>query len=382
MDVFSISFLGSSQTFVGILATLVILCISRNDNNFIYEVLKDIKSQIVEYTKKIKPTITLDSVKVTSEYKSIFLFTQNEKYRETNKDLYDECSKAIGNIDLARFELQSKITNWDNNVINFAAAIENRKEQQKGPMFAFAYSIVVFIFDELLRCQYVTYNDELLCILSLFTLYVSLYWIIKWLTFMLKDDYATTKSSDGESKSRFKLFRKFVSLKNKWQFLIHLFLTFLLLYGVVQYTYLMTETTEICFFLLSCLGPFIAIGLIHIFRKENHTDERVTMHYVYHFFYMLFLSIGISIFTKEYFSSIVKVIPFQDSQYLFWLKAIVIGFVLCVGLLCPFICTLLKYNMVYVRAYMKFIWFNIIAWQKSNKLRIQFMNLADKLPVK
>ena len=38
--------------------------------------------------------------------------------------------------------------------------------------------------------------------------------------------------------------------------------------------------------------------------------------------------------------------------------------------------------MVYVRAYMKFIWFNIIAWQKSNKLRILLLNLADKLPVK
>lgn len=80
MEVYSISFLGSSQTFVGILATLIILCIGRNDNNFIYEVLKDIKSQIVEYTKRIKPTISLDSVKESSDYKSIFLFTQNEKY--------------------------------------------------------------------------------------------------------------------------------------------------------------------------------------------------------------------------------------------------------------------------------------------------------------
>lgn len=89
MEVYSISFLGSSQTFVGILATLIILCIGRNDNNFIYEVLKDIKSQIVEYTKRIKPTISLDSVKESSDYKSIFLFTQNEKYKETYKDLYE-----------------------------------------------------------------------------------------------------------------------------------------------------------------------------------------------------------------------------------------------------------------------------------------------------
>ena len=43
----SVSLLGDSQTFVGILATLVILCIAQNANNFMFEVLKDIKEEIV-----------------------------------------------------------------------------------------------------------------------------------------------------------------------------------------------------------------------------------------------------------------------------------------------------------------------------------------------
>lgn len=43
----SILLLGASQTFVGILATLVILCIARNANNFIFEVLSDIKKEIL-----------------------------------------------------------------------------------------------------------------------------------------------------------------------------------------------------------------------------------------------------------------------------------------------------------------------------------------------
>ena len=51
MDLGSVILLGNSQTFVGIIATLVILCIARNTNNFIYEVLSDIKCEIVEYTK-------------------------------------------------------------------------------------------------------------------------------------------------------------------------------------------------------------------------------------------------------------------------------------------------------------------------------------------
>lgn len=82
----SIYLLGSSQTFVGVLATLTILCIGRNANNFMYEVLKDIKSQIVEYTKRIKPIINLDSVKEGSDYRLIFLYSKTDKAKD-NKEL-------------------------------------------------------------------------------------------------------------------------------------------------------------------------------------------------------------------------------------------------------------------------------------------------------
>ena len=50
----SVSLLGGSQTFVGILATLVILCIAQNANNFMFEVLKDIKEEIGNYSAPYK----------------------------------------------------------------------------------------------------------------------------------------------------------------------------------------------------------------------------------------------------------------------------------------------------------------------------------------
>ena len=137
----SIFLLGASQTFVGILATLVILCIARNANNFIFEVLSDIKKEIVNYTRKLKPTISLDFIKNSSDYKSIFLFTENEKRKENNKVLYEKCKTAIMQIDILKFVLQVKLTDWDKSIIDFADAIENKKEQQKGPMFAFAFCL-------------------------------------------------------------------------------------------------------------------------------------------------------------------------------------------------------------------------------------------------
>ena len=79
------------------------------------------------------------------------------------------------------------------------------------------------------------------------------------------------------------------------------------------------------------------------------------MHYVYHFLYMFLLSVGIWLFVELFIPDFIKERPFLNEKYLFWLKFFVIGFILYVVLLCPFICTFLKYNMIYLRACTKFI---------------------------
>ena len=105
------------------------------------------------------------------------------------------------------------------------------------------------------------------------------------------------------------------------------------------------------------------------------------MHYVYHFFYMFFLSLGIMFFTEYHIPDLLNAFPFQDKKYLFYLKFTMIGTILCVGLICPFICTLIKYNMVYVRACFKLVGVQIQKWKKVNSLQIEFMELAQKIKV-
>lgn len=58
-----------------------------------------------------------------------------------------------------------------------------------------------------------------------------------------------------------------------------------------------------------------------------------------------------------------------------------IGTILCVGLICPFICTLIKYNMVYVRAFFKLLGVKIQKWKKESSLQNEFMELAQKIKV-
>ena len=96
---------------------------------------------------------------------------------------------------------------------------------------------------------------------------------------------------------------------------------------------------------------------------------------------MLFLSVGIMFFTKYYMPDILNALPVQEPEYLFYLKFTMIGTILCVGLVCPFVCPLLKYNMVYIRACFKSLRVIILKWRKENDLQIELMNLAQKIKV-
>lgn len=381
MDLGSVILLGNSQTFVGIIATLVILCIARNTNNFIYEVLSDIKCEIVEYTKKLKPTVSLDSVKVSSDYKSIFLYSENEKHKKSNAKLYEKCKIAIMQIDILKFALQVKLTDWDKSIIDFADAIENKKEQQKGPMFAFAFCIVVFIFDELLRCDEIKYNQELIAVLTLFTIYAIIYWFMKWFFFMFKDDNPPIKPKVKKCKIKEYLLY-LVSVRNLYQFMIHLLVTFGLLYMYKDYLTTNVQDRKAMYtFLAICNIPYFLFGLVHMFEQRKRTDESITMHYVYHFFYMLFLSIGIMFFTRNFIPQIMNAAPVDKKEFLFCLKIGIIGLILCVGLIFPFVCTLVKYNMVYVRGLLKWLLITCRKYFEIRKLRNEFAKLANEIKV-
>ena len=199
---------------------------------------------------------------------------------------------------------------------------------------------------------------------------------------MLRDDY--TKQDVDTSKSNIvkRSLRWIVSLKNFIQFSLHLLFTFTLLYKLPEYINTKEDVRDTIFIFIGiCYAPFLLFGLVHLFAQEKHSAEKDTMHYVYHFFYMFFLSLGIMFFTEYHIPDLLNAFPFQDKKYLFYLKFTMIGTILCVGLICPFICTLIKYNMVYVRACFKLVGVQIQKWKKVNSLRIEFMELAQKIKV-
>lgn len=199
---------------------------------------------------------------------------------------------------------------------------------------------------------------------------------------MLRDDY--TKQEVDASKSNIvkRSLRWVISLGNLIQFSLHLLLTFFLLYKLPEFVNTKEDVEDtILIFIGICYAPFLLFGLVHLFAQEKHSAEKETMHYVYHFFYMFLLSLAIMFFTEYRIPDLLKAFPLQDAKYLFYLKFTMIGTILCVGLICPFICTLIKYNMVYVRAFFKLLGVKIQKWKKESSLQNEFMELAQKIKV-
>ena len=173
----TISLLGGSQTFLGIIATLTILCILHNDGNFITKMLSlvydRIKKEIGELSKKVKVAQS-DS----TEWKLLMLFLSNDKQDE----LHEEGARVMRDIN-SRIDEKSieymglEVTNkpfWDH--------VSTCSEHIMAPFYSFLYCLLVFIYDEVLRSG-IPGKDWILSSLAIFTFFSFVLWTLVWTHF-------------------------------------------------------------------------------------------------------------------------------------------------------------------------------------------------------
>lgn len=84
-QILSVELLGSSQTFLGTLTTLIILCIFANENNFIYKILDNVVGNFQEEIEKLRVNTNFENVINSSDYKLLTRVVGNEKEDEALK---------------------------------------------------------------------------------------------------------------------------------------------------------------------------------------------------------------------------------------------------------------------------------------------------------
>lgn len=168
-------FLGKSQTFVGVLATVIVMCVLAGENNFIYKILYLIKAQMADNLKNVSSEINFIKLNNNSDFKLLkVLMSGKGNLSESQKA---EGGKILNNISLWKSDFQ----------------VENAKPQMYGedreislaPLYTFLFVLVLFLYDELLRSSLIPFNDFLVSSLSFFTLFSSVYWAGKWMTYVI-----------------------------------------------------------------------------------------------------------------------------------------------------------------------------------------------------
>lgn len=372
----SIILLGNSQTFLGVISTLIILCIAKNQNNFIYCILNKIRSVFLEYISHVKPNISFKDIKEESSYKTISLFLKSKENRLEETSIYDNCTQIQANMESEVLMFQDKITDWESTYKKYAENIERKTEQENAPLFAFAFSIVVFIFDELLRCSYVDFKYEALLFLSFFSILTLVFWAVKWLMFLFLPLRPDNEKSDKSERNHLKMIFG--------QIILHNSLTAL---GLSCYDCffkpLYSDLSSFIIFNLIWLGIYIIFGLMHsIHVEKEYSEEKALMHYIYHFIYMIVFSLILVVYISFYYPQIIfQLSSFKSDVFILCLKLTIWINVLFLGFISPFALPFFRYNLIYLKAAMRSGYIYFILWKSKFSLKRKCNIIAKSIEV-
>ena len=343
MFLFSVIFLGGSQTFVGVLTTVIVMCVLAGDNNFIFKILSLIKTQMADNLKNVSSDINYNKLYDNSDFKLLKVLMDDKG--NLSEDQKAEGGKILNQINLWKSDFQ----------------IENVKPQLYGedreislaPLYSFLFVLVVFLYDEMLRSSAIQFNDFLVSSLSFFTLFSSVYWLGKWMTYVIdlfrNNGNRTYNLLSNGSFSKIMQIVHFTPFKNDWIRMGSEFVWFFFIAIVVLIMHIHGLLLAVLLTLLGVVLPFIIEGFYHLHpigKKESDSDKgyRSTLN---HFGRLLFLSLLV---TSVYFlmsSSIPTfndlLIPYDGLQ---WLKIFSVGFVIINGLVAPSVLPFHSYRLL------------------------------------
>ncbi|WP_338336545.1 hypothetical protein [Marseilla massiliensis] len=176
--------LGSSQTFLGVLVTIIILFIIEDKTNLITYILKEIGLKLKKQIEALTITTSLDdSVLQSSDYKLLKYFMNND---DSDKDLHEEGAGLLAKISTERAKFQVRYINVENKDLTLFDKIVGAKEILLAPLYTLFFTITIFIFDELFRFRNDIPNDLMFSVLSCFVVLSYAFWGMLWFKYSFK----------------------------------------------------------------------------------------------------------------------------------------------------------------------------------------------------
>lgn len=343
-------FLADSQTFLGTIATLTILCVfsEEGSGNFITSVLKGIKERIEKQIELLKNNTNMS---LPQSYKLLEYFL---KETNTKSDLNSEGLKLLRNISAKQGELKTRyIMNVEFKKDTLMEQISNAKEQFLAPLYTFLFCIVIFVFDELLRFSFWG-KEWMVSGMALFIFYSYLFWMIVWINFFVTHRVGYKKREKTlvprklmEGWNRLCLWTRNFGCSKSFFLRTLLCVIILLLCIILAYSY---SKISVGIMIFGLSFPILIKGysrINYLFNEGDYSHLFLIGHFAAIFLlsYLLVSEIHLFVYSDSSYSNIL--IPYED---FFWMKCSVLYFALFNGIIFPFLFPFLCYNSLYVRA--------------------------------
>lgn len=328
-------FLGGSQTFIGILASLIVLCVILDKSNFIHSILDEIGKRIDEEIKSLDKAVGFDvinDVPANSDYKLLQRYINELRVEAKTRP---ECKQLLisamamdmklqATFDQLKSGYSSKFLKPAHDLIE---KIQRSKEQVIAPLYALLFCLTVFICDEIVVGVAGT-SDFVVSFLTIFVAFSGIFWLMMWKIFFRDIRIETEEGSSQKTKV-------FVSRWIRWKWMCFAFPMF--------YATCLFLSTFISIIWAKCLISFtigIPICVMAWLKAKSHYEFGFyTYEYVFKHFGGLFLiSFLFAVVTTGgcALSDDVSSVCFTYEDFVA-LKITVILFVLISGLLFPFL---------------------------------------------
>lgn len=337
-------FLDYSQTFIGVLTSLVVLCVIINSSNFIHEILKKIGDKIDEEIDSLDHTINIEAaydkaVKGQAPYKLLQKFIEDPWESKQNKgnkqeDLYSNAlqldMKLKASFDNFKSEYSPKFIKPARTLIK---TVKDSREQVISPLYVLLYCLVIFICDEIV---YNIPNTEsfIVTFLTVFTILSLGLWTALWCSF-IKDIKIIPEGSENKESKKHKV-ETWICNHSKW---INTTICITIL-SIIFFYISMLIPNIIIGRITFIIGIFIPIFIVAICRIRSHPQlgEYFYMFAFKHFFGLLFLSFLVALVPTIFavFNNDILQVCFEYGDFVA-IKFTIISFIIINGLLLPFI---------------------------------------------
>lgn len=359
--------LEDSQTFLGVITTILLLCIYRNKSNFVMNIFTYIENSIQKEIRAITFCYQFTKITKSSDYKLLLWALMHSQ--NLDADLQLKCRKTLTDIQEKSLTANLFLTNWDMKTAELSNYVHKKMEIIVAPLYSFLFCICIFIIDGLTHIL----NYSALINIQTYTLFMSMFAVIycavNWFCFLVPK---MTKSAESNTRN----------------FGISSFSCITLLLSVFAalawiFTYDHIPFSLGCqLFALSCL-----IGIIYLFaeimRARNvilQTDNDISTSRIRHFIYECVLAACISaVLSYKLKTNTIDSSVFENLQLICTINIYIVA--LINGLVAPILVPLLKYGFIRVRKRIEVMYqtfsCRLFAYNKLKELK----KLGEKIPI-